>query len=513
MNVIRSRKWLIALVTVVAFMAALTAGALTPRVYRGEAEVFINDRNTGAALIGAQLSADTNQPERKLQTQADLMKQRSFLAEVIEQNPSMTLETLRKQVRVATDPQADIITVDVTDSSPVRAAAIANELVQVYVAWSRDLQRQSIRAAADQVQQKVQDAQGQIATLEAVLPKNDPTGAKRERLSTARSLYSQLVQDLQRLQVTEQIATGLGSVVSSAVPDPVPVSPNPVRNGAIGLGLGLLLGVGAAFATERLNTRVSNAQDASDSYGAPILAEIPLEKSDSAKKHRLAVVTQPQGAAAEAYRGLRTNLDFIKSGREFKTLLVTSAIPGEGKSTVAANLAAVLAKRGWHVVLVVCDFHQPAASQFFELNGDAGLSEVLMGARDLPSVLQTPGDIERLQVITAGQLPPNPSELLGSVAMQGMIRALAEYADYVILDTPPILAVSDPAVVAQRADGVLLVAQVGVTKKDEARKARAQLDKVGVRVLGVAVLGVDPLGAAGYGYYNAYTSTNGEANT
>ncbi len=507
--VLAKRKWLIISVTVVAVVIAVGISMLTARSYQGEAKILINDRNTGAALIGSQLSADSSQPDRDMQTQVELIQQRPLLQKVIAaEGLHTTPDDLLKQIKVSADTQANIITIDVVDKSPTRAADSANALAKAYVDWSRDTQRQSINAAADQVQKRLADVQAQMAAIGIVSAQTDPTGTKQQQLATARSLYQQLSASLAQLRLTANLVTGPASVVTSATPDPTPVSPNPLRNAALGAGLGLVLGVGLAFLSEKVTTRVSTAEEASQAYGSPILAEIPVEKFSAEETRRLTVMTHSESAASEGYRGLRNNLNFLNFEHKYGTLLVSSAVPGEGKSTVAANLAVVLANAGWRVALVVCDFRQPTTREFFQLEDEHGLSDVLLGTKELDEVLQAPQGIERLQVVVAGDAPPNPSEWLGSSRMEKMMTTLKQSVDYVILDTPPILAVSDSTSVARWADGALIVSRIGVTRKDEAEKAHAQLERAGAHVLGVVVLGVKEPGGSGYGYYSSYVHTD-----
>jgi capsular exopolysaccharide synthesis family protein len=216
-------------------------------------------------------------------------------------------------------------------------------------------------------------------------------------------------------------------------------------------------------------------------------------------------VESPGSATAEAYRVLRNSLDFINFQHDLKSILVASAAPGEGKSTVAANLAAALAQAGKKVVLVSVDFRRPTTEQFFNVNNMIGLSDVLIGTHSLKAALQRPGD-ERLLVLTAGKMPPNPSELLGSTKMEEVVKSLEEWGDWVIIDTPPLLAVADAAAVARWADGVLLVTKAGFSTRDAGKKAIELLGKVGAKITGVIVWGLDEarLGSTGYGYSSGY---------
>jgi len=274
-----------------------------------------------------------------------------------------------------------------------------------------------------------------------------------------------------------------------------------MRNGALGLAVGLVFGLGMALLYEYLDNTIKSSEEAEELFGAPVLGLIPAETYDKNEKRRLTLVTHSGTAAAEAYRVLRNSLDFINFEHNIKTLLITSAAPAEGKSTVAANLAAGLAQAGKKVVLVSCDFRRPTTQQFFQVNTMIGLSDVLTGANTLKSALQRSKELANLLVLTSGKLPPNPSELLGSEKMHALIKELEEWADWVIIDTPPLLAVADGAAVARWVDGVLIVTKGGESTRDAAKKATEMLGQVGAKVIGSIVWGLETTsGGGGYGY-------------
>jgi succinoglycan biosynthesis transport protein ExoP len=296
-------------------------------------------------------------------------------------------------------------------------------------------------------------------------------------------------------------------VVSAAAIDTVPVSPQPLRNTGLGLAVGLVFGLGVAFLMEYLDNTIKSTEEAEKAYGAPVLGYIPAEKFEKGEKRRLTIVQHPGSPAAEAYRVLRNNLDFINFEKDVKTLLVTSSAPGEGKSTVAANLAAGLSQAGAKVVLVNCDFRRPVTDQFFTINNVVGLSDVMLGRNSLKAALQKPGDSELL-VLNSGKMPPNPSELLGSAKMSELIVSLKEWADWVIVDSPPLLAVADAAACARWSDSVLMVSRGGVSTRQAANTGRETLEKVGARIAGVAVWGLEE-GPAGGGYGYSYDGYHG----
>jgi receptor protein-tyrosine kinase len=268
--------------------------------------------------------------------------------------------------------------------------------------------------------------------------------------------------------------------------------------------MGLLVGLGAAFLFEHLDTGIKTANELGEIYGVPVLANIPEEKGRKADLARLTLKERAGTPAAEAYRMLRNNLEFVNFDKGIKAVLITSSIPGQGKSTVAANLSAVLSLAGYRVALVVCDFHRAAADQYFELEKSTGLSNVLAGTSDLwPALRPAPG-FANLAVLSAGPVPPNPSELLGSAAMERVVNDLREKFDWVILDSAPVLAAADALAPARWVDGLLVVARIGNSKRDAETAGRDQLANVGARILGLAVWGPNvaspSLGYYGYNY-------------
>lgn len=211
----------------------------------------------------------------------------------------------------------------------------------------------------------------------------------------------------------------------------------------------------------------------------------------------------PKSVAAEAYRILRTNLQFTLPGETLDSIIITSAGPGEGKSTVSANLAVSLAQTGQKVIVVNADLRRPTLHKHFDLGDRVGLTSVLVGQATLEDALQTT-KVPGVQVLTAGPMPPNPAELLGSDRMQALIDELETMCDLVIVDAPPVLAVADAGLVSRFVDGCLLVVNVGLTQREAAVSAKEQLDKVGARILGTVVNRVNQGG--GYAYYYYYYS-------
>jgi succinoglycan biosynthesis transport protein ExoP len=287
------------------------------------------------------------------------------------------------------------------------------------------------------------------------------------------------------------------SVLTDASAPNEPISPSTPVNLALGLLLGLIAGLGIAVTWELLDTRIRGERDVRSLTDAPIIGGITYDPN--AVKRPLIVQDDPHSVRAEAFRTLRTNLQFLEVESGTKSFVVTSSIPSEGKTTTAANIAIALADSGAHVVLIDADLRRPKIASYMGIDGAVGLTDVLISRVDLADALQPWGRGD-LAVLAAGTIPPNPSELLGSRAMASLIRTLETDFDVVILDLPPLLPVTDAALVSKMTKGALLVVAAGRTHKGELAGAIAALDNVGASVAGVILTMLPTKGPDAYGY-------------
>jgi len=335
-------------------------------------------------------------------------------------------------------------------------------------------------------------------TLLIKLTVNDIDPARAQRLTNGVVLA--FINQVPQLQGGSTLRANL---VEPALRPTVPVRPQTRFNVALAALLGLMLGVGVAFLADRLDTSIRSAEHLEAAAGAPVIGTIPLF---AAGKEALPVIRAPRSVEAEAFRKLRTNFSFLGVDRGTLCCVVSSPSMSEGKSTVTVNLAVALAQSGLRVIVVEADLRKPTVHRLFGLQDRVGTTTVLLDKVDVDDALQ-PLEEAPVAVLTSGQLPPNPSELLGSGHMAELVQTLRQRADVILIDSAPILPVTDPMVVSQFADGVLLIARAGATSKDNVRSARAACDKAGVRVLGV-VLNAAPVGegrrAGYYGYYGYY---------
>lgn len=288
-----------------------------------------------------------------------------------------------------------------------------------------------------------------------------------------------------------------------AVPS-APVSPKTKLNLALGLLVGLAIGVGGAVLRSTLDTRIRDQETVSAILDGPVLGG--FREDSSVRERPLLVDSDPFSHRAEGFRQLRTNIRFLAVDSRIRSLVVTSSLPSEGKTTVATNLAIALAQSGEQVVLVDADLRRPTIGELMGLNPQVGLTNVLLETTSIDSALQSYRDGLSLRVLTSGPIPPNPSELLGSQRMREVIDALQQRATIVIFDTPPLLPVTDAAVLAVHTDGALLITRAGSTHRDQLRTSVTNLRQVGAHLFG-AVLNRLPTRrtAGGYGYGYSYS--------
>ena len=336
-------------------------------------------------------------------------------------------------------------------------------------------------------------------TALVVIEAADPSAEQSARIADAiATTLSRVVDSIENVETAGVVRLEL--VQGADTPDS-PESPRPVVNTALGALLGIVAGLGLAVLRSTLDTRIRTAAAAEAASGAPAMAAITYDPD--IQRRPLIVHSDPHDHRAEAFRTLRTNLRFASVSGHLTTLVITSPSQGEGKTTVACNLAIALADSGARVVLVDADVRRPQVADRMGLEGAAGLTDVLIGRAEVDDVLQ-PWGRDRLMVLPAGAIPPNPSELLGSQGMSTLLTDLAHEFDHVVIDAAPVLPVTDAAVVSTVADGALMVIAASRTQISDATAARAALDRVGGRVVGVVLSMVPTKGADAYAANNSY---------
>lgn len=357
----------------------------------------------------------------------------------------------------------------------------------------------------DQLADKI-SATAPTDTVLVNLTVRDPSAVRaRDIANTAATQFAKVVGDLERP------APGQASPVTVTVVRPAglpvaPVSPRPVVNIALGLLSGLALGVGLAVLRETLDTSIKTSDDLEKITGSSALGVISYDPQ--AQRNPLVSQLDSRTGRGEAFRTLRTNLRFVDIDHPLRAVVITSSVAGEGKSTTAANLAITLASAGVRVILVEGDLRRPRLADYMGLDGSVGLTDVLIGRSTLDDVLQPWGN-SALALLASGALPPNPSELLSSAQMSDLIATMRGRADIVLIDAPPLLPVTDAAVLGRECDGALVIIRHGKTTREQLSRSLGALSSAGARVLGT-VLNMAPTGSAhgyyGYGYSSEYAT-------
>lgn len=506
--VLRRRKWVVAATVLVVVAAALVASFLQTPVYQGTAEVLLQPRAT-ESLFDPSTGA-RNDPQRQVQTEIQVLESRPVRDRV-----RRAIGTAPKVSANAVG-QTDVIQVKAESTDPAVAAKVANAYAKAYIEFRRQQAVDDLFAAAEQIQSKIGEFQTQIDELaRQMAAKNadvDSLQARRDALLQQQALFRQ---KLDELQVDAALKSGGAQLVTPAVEPTSPVRPTPKRNAVVAFAVGLILGVGLAFLFEYLDDSLKGKDDLERATGGlPVVGLIPFVSGWKPKDGpRTVSITEPSSPVSEAYRTLRTSVQFMGLDRPIRTLQVTSPNASEGKTTTLANLGVALARAGQRVVVVCCDLRRPRIHEFYGLTNEVGFTSVLLGDVPLAAALQPVPDVDRLFLLASGPLPPNPSELLASPRAAELFAELQGEFSMVLIDSPPVLPVTDAAVLSHRVDATLLVATAGVTTRREAARSLELLRQVDAPLVGTVLNGATGSSGsgygAGYGYYRYYGNGNG----
>jgi polysaccharide biosynthesis transport protein len=443
-QILRERWRVIVLVALVMMSAAGGLWYVRPSEYTAKVTLYVSAQTADtaqSAYQGAQLS------QQRVTSYVELVTSARVAQDVLRQIGSTEDPTdLVKKIKASSAADSVLIDVEVVDRSPQRAADIANAVARVFASLVDELERPTVAGA-------------------------QPPVAVR--------------------------------VVQPAAPSVRPSSAGLLELLLLGLLAGTVLGVGAALLRNALDRQVKSPAHLREAVNAPNLGTVTFDPQ--VPKRPLTVHEDPQSPRSEAFRQLRTNLQFVDVDRPRKAIVVTSSMPSEGKTTSLANLAIALASAGNDVLVVEADLRRPKLADLLGLDRSIGLTNVLAGRLAATHAIQhwSAG----VDVLASGPLPPNPSELLASQQMANLLAEMRAAYDVILIDTPPLLPVTDAAAVAPATDGVLLVCRFKETSRDQVAMARQALDAVGAQVLGTIFTMVPATGPRAYGQYNAYYRT------
>lgn len=500
---LRHNLWLVLLVFALATAAGVYFSERQAKRYESSADVFLGTQNQAASLSGVPVTSED--PARQAATQADLAR-----------NPAVAVQALKlAHVRGRTAPEllsnssvssasdADILTFSVSDAEPGIAERLAEAYAIAYTHYRRRLDTTAVTSALREVNNRLADLAAEGGTKSAA--------------------YANLLNTQQQLS-TLQVLQGSNALLVRAASSAQQTQPKPTRNALLAAVLGLLLGVGLAFGRDALNTRVRNATEVEERLHLQLLGRVPPPPRRMRSKSGLLMLAKPRSVEAESFRILATSLEFANLDRSARSIMFTSALRGEGKSTTVANLAVTLARTGRRVALVDLDLRQPSLAKFFDLGDRPGVVDVALGRVSLEQAL-TPipvydaPDAERthslngrgegvLAVIGAGQAPESAAELVGSPALRHMIGELESTFGLVLIDAPPILGLSDAMTIAGKVDGVVVVARQAVIRHGMLQELRRVLADTPAPKLGFVLTGAGGPESYGYGYGYGYAGSN-----
>jgi succinoglycan biosynthesis transport protein ExoP len=526
LNVIISRKWIIIGVTLLVVAGSLVLSLLQDPVYQSKVMILADINKAGESASDSILSQVYNDPKIFIQTQAKIIATRT-MAQAVRERLEYNYEEaayareegedvfipaglpsaaqLAKNVKVERAESTSVFVIAVTDKDRLLARDIAQAYADEYIL---DRQLSSIKQISDarkevwnritELENQIQDIADQIKQYakDSIPPELEAEAAQ------AVNLWATLYEKYMSLRIAEALQQrGLEVIEVAEVGSQV--SPRTARNAFLALFTGLLLGLGLAFLVDYLDVTLKSREEVERYYDATIIGEIARAETSGSGEHEIFYFSRKDGSAAEGFRNLRTNLQFLNLDGETRLIMMTSASPGEGKTSVAVNLGAALSEMGKRVLVVEADLRKPVLGKFLEKRPERGITDVIVGTATVEEAISSVGN-ENLEVMMAGVIPPNPAELVSSQVMQDLLGRLRGRYDYVLVDAPPVLAASDAVAMAPMMDGVILVASHGIANREEARRTVELLSKVETRILGVVINNVNPGGRYGYRYGYGY---------
>lgn len=525
--------WFIALAGILAASGALILSLLQTPIYAASTTILVNEARSGQYYDSTAIIL-TN--EKLTRTYAEMMTKRPLLVKVAQK---LNLPYVIDTVKVTPVRDTQLMQVTVEDINPVYASDFANELVNAFAEQLQEMQISRFKASKENLQNQLSYLEQQIqensSALEKILQENisevkrtNPDAANgtlsnttienlarqinqaeidrlETRLAQYRQIYASVLASYEQIRLAE--AQNITSIiqVEPATPPEEPVRPQTLRNTALAALVGIFLAVGIVFALDFLDDTIKSPDWITTQTKLPVIGTI--QTFDPKAGDPVALIS-PRSPVTESFRSLRTNVRYASVDHPLRVLLVTSPTPEDGKTTVAINLAVVIAQSGNRSVLIDADLRRPRIHKVLGLDNRQGLSGLfIQNPTTLNGALQQTR-LEALKVLPSGGTPPTPSELLGSQKMKEILDSIASEAEMIVVDTPPVLSVTDAAVLSPLVDGMLLVVKMGTTKQSALLQAVEQLQQVNARILGVVVNGVNPKKShyyyRNYGYYQYY---------
>jgi polysaccharide biosynthesis transport protein len=509
-EILRRRKWMIILLPLIAGLAAVMFSRSQPPLYKATARVLVKRTSIVTLITQAEDPATTGDPNRFLATQADIARAPELAARVAAAAgvPGLTGREVLTKSSVTPKTNADLLDISVSARHRRDAVRIANTYADQLTLYKTEIDTDTINEAVDSLKTKA-------ASLRANGNANSAS-------------YATLIQQVGQLETVGKLLASNTKVLQPA-DGATKIRPRPRRNGILSFLFGGILGVGLAFLAEALDRRVRSEREIEDALGLPVLARIPKPRRRLRKSNDLVMLAEPRSVEAETFRKLRTSVEFVNLDHGARTIMVTSAVQREGKSTTIANLAVAFARAGRRVALVDLDLHRPILHRFFHVGPAPGITDVVVGRVTLadaarPIALTSAGSLRSapssngrrgipsdstngrselsglLHLLPAGTLPPSPSEFLERERIQVVIDEIAEHFDLVFIDAPPLLAFGDAMSLSAKIDAIFAVARLNVVHRATLQELGRQLQNCQATVLGIGLTGIRPADAYRYGY-------------
>lgn len=494
LHILRRRWGIILVVVAVTSSAALLASMRIRKQYTADTQVVVQPITNSSSPNSDLLNLLTN-PTLVLQTDVALIRSDSVLGPAARTLGLASSAPLSRALGVQLVANTQILDIKVTNHVPATARDWANAVANAFIDFQHNLVAQKVATQTQKIVGNISDVETQLVAAQA-------SKISATVIPALTSEVASLQSALNALPSAGLLDTGGATVSTPATAPTTPSSPRIKVNVALGAVLGLVLAGGLVLLSESLDDRLRGTEDIEERVGAPVLGSIPYARELSGHAASPAFVHDPSPPVAEACRTIRTNLRFLAVERPLRTLLVTSSVKAEGKSTTAANLAVTFAVAGVKTVLISADLRRPSVHKYFGLSNAEGLVDALLPESRLERLLQT-NALPDFRFLAAGRIPPNPTEILASSKFGEVLQTLREVADLVIIDSTPLLGVADAGALASRVDGVLLVVNPGQVDRRTLAHATELLRRAGGHVLGT-VLNAVSAGHGGYDYGYEY---------
>ena len=502
--------WLIALCTILAGSAAYIVSRSTHPVYSASAVLLINVAPSGTA------GTDSNSlaASRSLaSTYVELLQTSDILDKVVAKlDLPLSSMSLAARVQAQVVANTQLIQISLEDTDPQRATMIVNTLADVFRQMNEEQQLSRYASLSASLTTRIQQVEKDIATTQAEITALPAKRTSQEEarfdqlqatLAQYNGSYSNLLNSLSQVRLSEAQTMSQVSVVQKARVPSTPVRPRTLNNTLLAAVVGAILAAGVALLIEYLDDTVKTPEDIEKVIHTSILGQIARIDGSEPEQKLVAALT-PRSPISEAYRVLRTNIQYSSVDKPLRRLLISSTNPSEGKSTTVANLAVVLAQAGKRVVVVDADLRRPMQNKYFGLPNAFGVTTALLDNQSPIEQHVQATAIENLRVMTSGPLPPNPAELLDSQRLEQVLGELAKQADVLVLDSPPILSVTDAILLSRRVDGVLIVVDAGKTRCAPLAFALERLQAMGGHLMGVVLNRIIPSRSDYYSNYYYY---------